>query len=117
MRLVDSPVMAPGHCAAIPFLGQTSPNQRWIDTGTTLEGWNDRVYLSETAVRQMWELLRFPSPQAYEAMVERVEKAEALVVDLDERLVAAEARLAAVDILESADFTARKKAGRPRVAA
>ena len=113
MRLVDKPTIAPAHCAAIPFLGPTSETTRWIDTGSEMVGWDGRVYLSDVAVRQCMSLFGFPSPGEYEqAVAERdAIRAELEALKVETRQIRRE--LDAIDVLESADFTRRKKPGRP----
>lgn len=104
MRLVEKPVMTPQHCAALSHIGDQHPSMRWIDTGNTLEGWNDRVYLCEAAVRQCMSLLGYPMPEEFEAMeVRAVEAEDALLARYDE-LLAAEAKLAAIELLRASGF-------------
>lgn len=68
MRIVERPVTRPSHCAAIPFIGPASnPEERWIDTGTDLPGFDNHVYISETAAKQMAALLGVPTQKQLEA--------------------------------------------------
>lgn len=62
MRLVDRPRFKPHHCAAIPYLGQTAEAERWVDCGTEMAGYDNHIYLSQTAVAKAAGLLGFPSP-------------------------------------------------------
>lgn len=77
MRIVDSPVTRPSHCAAIPFIGPAShPEERWIDTGAELPGFDNHVYISETATKQMAAMLGIPTQKQLDAAV--TERDEAL---------------------------------------
>lgn len=120
MRIVDRPVMAPMHCAAIPFLGQTAENVRWVDTGVELTGWDGRVYLSDVAVRQCMELFGYDGPLAVEVLRAELEATQAELAVARAERERLQATLDAVDTLESADYRRRHKPGRPpkaRVAA
>lgn len=86
MRLVDRPAFKPGHCAAIPFKGQSAAGDRWIDTGAEMPGFDNHVYLSETAVREAAALLGFPTPEQYGALAAELATAYAdLQAALDEQ--------------------------------
>lgn len=76
MRLVERPVTRPQHCAAIPHRGQTAVGERWIDTGSELPGFDNHVYLSETAVLEAARVLGHPSQKQLDAAV--AERDEAL---------------------------------------
>lgn len=108
MRVVDRPAFKPHHCAAIPFLGQTAEGERWVDTGSEMEGWDNHVYVSATAVRQMMELLGYPPPRRFEEL----ERAKA---DVEDALLAAhdeikelERQLDAIDILQSGGLLTKR---------
>lgn len=116
MREVDRPYCRPMHCAALPFVGQTTQNTRWIDTGSELDGFDNHVYLSETAIRQCWEVLGLPSPQQYELAVAQAEEAITLLEERTAELEEARRELQAIDALESAGYTRRAKS-RPKAAA
>lgn len=109
MRVVDRPAIRPMHCAAIPFLGQAAENERWIDTGAEMPGFDNHVYLSATAVRQAMCLLGYPSPQEFDLMKERAEEAEEAALGLLDKLNEAEAKLAAIEALENQGFTAKRR--------
>jgi hypothetical protein len=115
MRLVNTPVMAPAHCAAMPHLGPSATNVRWIDTGSSLEGWQDRVYLSSPAIETMWALLGHPSLRDIEELQAENQRLRDELAAASALADQASAALRAIDALESADFRARKKAGRPKL--
>lgn len=113
MRVVDRPYSRPHRCAALPYVGQTKRGIRWIDTGCELPGFDNHVYLSETAVVEAARLLGWPAPGEFRRAVGERDAAlaelEAVRAERDEL----QARFDAIDVLASADFVARKKAGRP----
>lgn len=109
MRLVARPYCRPMHCAAIPFIGQTAVDERWIDTGSEMPGFDNHVYLSATAVRQAMETLGYPSLAEFESMRKRAEASEDNEIALLEKLETAERELAAFETLESAGRTQRQK--------
>lgn len=88
MRLCPRPVLAPSHCAAIPFIGQTAERERWVDTGATMTGFDGHVYLSETAVREAARLLGMPTIRAHAEVQAALGTAEAelsaLAAELEE---------------------------------
>lgn len=110
MRVVDRPVMTPMHCAVLTHIGDQHPNMRWLDTGNTLEGWTDRVYVCEAAVRQCMSLLGYPMPEEYAAMLERAEGAEGELLEIHAELADAERKVEAVAVLQAAGFKARAAA-------
>lgn len=64
------------HCAAIPHLGGLGEDGRWVDTGAEMPGFDNHVYLSETAVREACKALEYPTPGAYQAALFDAEEAE-----------------------------------------
>lgn len=113
MRLVDKPHLRPHRCAAVPFIGQTA-DCRWVDTGQSLGFDDDRVYLSEPAIVDAAKLLGHPSVEEYTAVVHERDRLFARVTELEDELTEASRMVDAIDVIESADFRARKKAGRPK---
>jgi hypothetical protein len=113
VRIVEKLAWSPHKCAVIPFLGEAS-GHRFIDTGIELEGFENRVYVSEPAVKDMGKMLGFPSLEEHEELKSRVEELERELALTRDQLEDADSRLDAIDLLESANFTARKKPGRPR---
>lgn len=62
MRVVDKPAFRPQHCAAIPFIGPAShPEERWVDTECELDGFDNHVYLSATAIHEAAVALGIPT--------------------------------------------------------
>lgn len=91
MRVVDRPVMKPMRCAAIPHRGQTAEGERWVDTGAEMAGFDNHIYLSETAVREAGRVLGLPTPQEYDELAthalsleQHLEHANAKIEELEE---------------------------------
>jgi hypothetical protein len=118
MRLIDRPWKTPGRCALVAHVDPvTVPHARWIDTDGILQGWDQHVFLSDVGVRQAMSVFGFPTPLEHEAVVAQLAVVEAELAAARARMVELEGELAAVDVLESADFTRRRKAGRPKAMA
>lgn len=90
MREVARPVKRPMHCAAVPYVGQSSRNVRWVDTGSELPGgFDNHVYLSDAGVREAMRALRYPLPGEFrevkadrDRLAAELEKAHAEVAEL-----------------------------------
>ena len=96
MRLVERPVFKPHHCAALPQRGQTAAGERWVDTGNELSGFDNHVYLSETAVREAGKLLGHIMPEVHEQVANeraqlqtKLDEAEARIAYLQDALLSA----------------------------
>ncbi len=114
MRFVERAVTSPGHCAVFPHMGGDH-REGYLDTGSELKNggdgrWDQHVYVSVVAVREMAAMVGMVDPADLVAELAAVRAAN---VELEVELAEADRRLEAVDIMESAGFTARKKAGRP----
>lgn len=113
MRLVEKAAIRPNHCAALPYIGQSHPDG-FVDTGTELPGFDNRVYLSVVAVREMARLIGWAAPEELVEARARVAELEARVADLEDEIARTDAVIDAIDVMESRGFTARRKPGRPR---
>lgn len=114
MRWVEQPLARPFSCAIVPGRGVGQETDGWIDTLNELPGWDQHVYLSAAGARNVAKFLGWHPP---EALVELEEKLGQLQAELDLRereLADQDVVLQAIDTLESAEFRARKKAGRPK---
>jgi hypothetical protein len=115
VRLVDRPVLRPSHCAVFPFRAEDPDG--FVDTGSELPGFDNRVYVSAAAVREMAKLLGFPSPEEHSRVLGELERLRGEVERLEGEVREYDRRFEAIDVLESADFRARRRVGRPRKAA
>ena len=118
MREISYPASAPFHCAAIPSVGQSSLGVRWVHTGSTLGNGFDDVYLSDVGVQAAMAVLGFPTPAEFEQVLRERSDLESERDDLLERVDRLEQELEeerrvtnAIDVLESRDFTTRRKRG------
>lgn len=115
MRIVDKPAFTPFHCAAVPFIGQTHPDTRWIDTGQELgQTGPDHVYLSEHAVREFMRCFGWATPEEHATLQRQTAELASRVVDLEDQLTEASRELDAVYILKSKNWSPAKKPGRPK---
>lgn len=102
--VVERCEMPPGHCIAT--MADTDP-KGFVDTLLTPALVDPRVYLSVSWIEECARKLgmEYASESESAALEARVEQLEAELADADKRLEA-------IDVMESAGFTARKKPGR-----
>lgn len=114
MRLCGGPTVRPARCAALPHVNAHTPGDvRWLAC-TEMPGFDNFVYLSDVAVRQAMSLLGYKTPVEVEGIEQELAQLRAECEEMRERLMVAESFVQAVDTIESADFRARRKPGRPR---
>jgi len=115
MRWVESATIRPHRCAVIPFVGSNDP-EGYIDTGSEMDGFDNHVYVSTKAVREMARLIGLPTKAEYNALVtEANDTARTLEATLSQ-LQEARRELDAIDVIESGDyreFKRKKRTGRP----
>ncbi len=114
MRWVAQAVTAPARCAVLPYVGATH-ELGFIDTGSELPDGGDgrfdkHIYVSVVGARELARVIGYVDPADLEA---RVAELEALLAAQAEELALANRQLDAIDVMESADFRARRKPGRP----
>ena len=115
MRFVERADIRPMRCAVCPSIGQ-SHLEGFIDTGAEMlpAAVEQRVYVSVAAVRELNRVLGWPTPTAHEALqAERDELAKRLE-DAETDLKETQQFMDAIDVIESRDFRARRKPGRPK---
>lgn len=115
MRLVERALTAPARCAVIPFIG-SNHERGYVDTGSEVppSAIDQHVYVSVVAVEEMARLIGWSPAADLEALRVELDAAAAEVLRLEAELAEADQLVRAIDTLESADFRARKKPGRPR---
>ena len=106
LRIIERPQLPPGRC--VVSLSDEDP-QGFIDTGLTLPEIDPRVIVSVTWVKTTAKKLGLVEPDG-DADNDQLYRENQL---LREQLADADKRLEAIDLLEGAGFTARKKRGRP----
>lgn len=97
MRLVSRPVFKPQRCAAVPYIGQTATEERWVDTGSEMDGFDNHIYLSESAVKAAGDVLGIPS------IKDHVEVLRLLVL-AEQEIKYLKLRIAEMEPLESAFY-------------
>lgn len=102
--------MRPHHCAAIPFRGQTAEGERWIDCQVETAGPEERVYLSETAVREAARLFKHPDIAEHVGALEELEHAYSTIQELNARIAELETFTSAFEIVAKRTTTASTKA-------
>lgn len=113
MRLVETAVIRPNRCAVIPFIA-SNDEEGFIDTGSEMNGYDQHIYVSVKAVKEMARLIGWQSPGDFNRMVTEANKNARRVEELAAERDALQQKFDAIDVLTSADFRARNKAGRPR---
>ena len=114
MRWVESATIRPHRCAVIPFVG--SDESGFIDTGSEMEGFDNHVYVSVTAVKEMARLIGLPSKADYNQLAAEANDVARQLEDTVAQLQAARRELDAIDVIESADyreFKRKRRTGRP----
>jgi hypothetical protein len=100
-------------CAAIPYIGQAYGERIWFDTGSEMMGPDDHVYLSGTAVKECARMIGWAPPGEVRQLQAELAGVRAELAQALDDLAEQRRRWDALDVIESADFRARKKAGRP----
>lgn len=113
MRFVEQAFMQPHKCFVFPHLGNNH-RKGYIDPGNNLVCIDPHPYLSVEAVEQCAQFIGYPSKAEHEAAVARVAQLERELDDARTALAEADRLIEAIDVIESRDFRARKKPGRPR---
>lgn len=116
MRFIEQLPPGARPCALIP--GRQKDPKGFVDTGNELVGFDPHIYLSYEGVKQAALIFGFVEGEVYaslhEDLTERIHELETRLQETEEQLAQADGYLDAIDVLESADFRARKKAGRPK---
>lgn len=111
------PPLYPNGCGVLPFPHINSdPNMRYVDTGVDFiqGGQIERLYVSEPAVKEMSRVLGHPTNSEHTRVVAENLALKSRLEDLEEEMKEYDRRFEAIDVLESADFRARRKVGRPK---
>lgn len=113
MRWVEAATGAPHRCAAIPFVGMNH-ELGYIQTGAVMDGFDNEVYISVVAVKEMATIIGYPTVEEHRNLVVEANRIARQLEATTAELAAARAELDAIDMLASAGFVARKKPGRPK---
>lgn len=110
MRRVDSAVIRPHHCAVYPQLG-ASPAEGLFDAGNDLAGFDNHIYVSVAAVKEMARDLGYVPPADHRVVENQRDAALGRIASLEQELADKQKALDSIDFLGSHDFIARKKRG------
>ena len=111
MQRVPRPVHPP-HVCALTLRGEDPDG--FFTTNTEIRGLDPKAYICASVVRDMARDLGWFSGEQYAGVVAELEQHERTIDDLRQQLAEADRQLDAIDVLESANYTARKKPGRPK---
>jgi len=106
LRIIERPLLPPGRC--VVSLSDEDP-QGFIDTGLTLPELDPRVIVSVTWVKTTAKKLGLVEPDG-DASHDEMYRELNLLREENAQL---NKQLEAIDMLEGAGFTARKRRGRP----
>ena len=107
MRRVDRPMWEPYRCA---FTLKDQDPEGFV-VGEVIKGFDPHAFASISWVKQTARELGMVDPTELEALVEEQART---IEDLKEQLQEADRQLAAIDVLQSHGYTARRKPGRPK---
>lgn len=112
MRFAEKAHIRPHQCFVFPSLGSAHP-KGFIDTGNEITAIDPHAYISVEAVEQCAQFIGYPSREEHAEALARVEALEAELESTKVALAEADRLVEAIDVIESRDFRARKKPGRP----
>lgn len=111
MHWVERPFIEPHQCAVT--LRGASQSERFIDTGQNVICRDPHIYVSQEGAESIARFLGWTSPDERAELEEHIETLEHANTDLNLQLAESDKFINAIDVLESAQFRARKKPGRP----
>lgn len=110
MVLVESADLRPGLCMFLK--SATGP---FIDLLRDFDFDHDgRMYVSVQYAKELGRAAGLIDAEAAEAVRVELEGARARILELEDELLATDAVIDAIDVIESRDFRARRKPGRPK---
>jgi hypothetical protein len=116
MRFIEHLPPGARPCALIP--GRQRDPKGFIDTGNELPGFEPHIWCSYEGVKQAALIFGFVEGHLHNQTVDDLEQRLAMcqkeLDDAQEQLSQADGYLDAIDTLESANFRARHKPGRPK---
>jgi hypothetical protein len=113
VRFVESAPIYPSRCAVLPQVGGNHP-KGYFDTGSELtsSAKDNHVYVSIVAVEEMARRHGWHSPDTVSQIEAELESYKHRVAALEDEVQTLNKEFEAIDLLESAGYTSRKKAGR-----
>jgi hypothetical protein len=82
-----------------------------VDSGNELPGFDNHIYTSVAAVKEMAKLIKWVSPEDHSVALAQRDAALSRIEALEEDLAEERRKVEAIDFLGSTDFVARKKRG------
>jgi hypothetical protein len=113
VRWVESAAVRPGRCAVLPYIGSTNSQYGFIDTGAEMPGFDNHVYVSVLAVEQMAQMIGWQPPHAIQEVQAQLDLERTARAEAEAKAADLERKLAAVQVLKQAGYTASRKPGRP----
>ena len=111
MRVVPKAAGRPHVCAVYPHIGGEHP-RGYFETGVELTAIDPKIYVSVVAAEHMARELGFIAGPEHQAALDALAAKQAELEQAEARISDLEAVIDAIDTIESADFRARRKAGR-----
>ena len=116
MRLAPKFTGNVGHCVVLPQVANSTLNSDELNvvwTGTRI--WGDHgpdIEISVAGVKEMAKLIGLPSREEHVETLAELESLRKRNAELEHECNRYEEAFSAIDVLESSDFRARRKAGR-----
>lgn len=114
MRWVQHAAIRPHRCGVIPFVGNATAKQGFIDTGVDLPGWDPHVYVSVEAVQEMARMIGWQPAHIQAGQKECTADLQVKLEQANTDLQIVREQLAAVKILKNGGFAQANPPGRPR---
>lgn len=116
MRWVPHAAVRPHRCAVVPFIGNSTAKNGFIDTGMDLPGWDPHVYVSVEAVEEMARMIGWQPAHVQAGHKQRAADITARLEEARAELDRVNEQLAAVRVLKNGGFAQANPPGRPRKA-
>jgi hypothetical protein len=113
LRFVESAPVYPSRCVVLPQLGGSHP-AGYFDTGSEIMSSpkDSHVYVSIAAVELMAQKHGWHSPETVSGIEAQLEAYKHRCAALEDEVQTLNKEFEAIDLLESAGYTSRKKPGR-----
>ena len=112
MRLIEEVVTRPNHCVVMPHMG-AHHERGYVDTGAICYGVDPHIVISVIAAEEIGAVIGMVPREDHTQLQAEAEQLRLQVAELQEKLDGEEAFRRAVDVIESADYRARRRQGRP----
>lgn len=113
MRWVQQAMIRPHRCAAVPYIGNSSTNKGFIDTGSELDGFDNHVYISVEWVEAAARFVGFEPEVVAQGLRTQLEAKDTKIAATEERAADLQRQLDAIHTLKLAGATSARRPGRP----